>query len=102
MIQGRIIFQEGGNDMILVSKEWTNDYGACLSGDDNDLKTKSSLILQSQESQQVKVKVNQMVNGQRSIKSISKGLNQGLDETLVIRIDYLSTIPNPIGKLKSD
>ena len=52
--------------MIQVSKEWTNDYGACLSGDDNDLKTKSSLILQSQESQQVKV--NQMVNGQRSIK----------------------------------
>ena len=34
-------------DMILGSKEWTNDYGACLSGDDNDLKTKSRLILQS-------------------------------------------------------
>ena len=47
MIRGRIIFQEGGNDMIQVSKEWTNDYGACLSGDDNDLKTKSRLILQS-------------------------------------------------------
>ena len=54
--------------MIKVSKEWTNDYGACLSGDDNDLKTKSSLILQSQESQQVKVKVNLIVKGQRSRK----------------------------------
>ena len=52
MIRGRIIFQEGGNDMILGSKEWTNDYEACLSGDDNDLKTKTST------SQQVKVKVN--------------------------------------------
>ena len=42
MIRGRIIFQEGGNDMIQGSKEWTNDYGACLSGDDNDLKTKQA------------------------------------------------------------
>ena len=71
MIRGRIIFQEGGNDMIQVSKKWTNDYAAYLSGDDNDLKTKTNLILQSQESQQVKVKVNLMVNGQRSRKSIS-------------------------------
>ena len=68
MVRGRIIFQEGGNDMIRASKEWTNDYGACLSGDDNDLKTKTSLILQSQESQQVKVKVNIIIKAQRSRK----------------------------------
>ena len=43
-----------------------------------------------------------MVNGQRSINSIFKGSIQGLDETLVTRIDYLSIIPNPIRKLKSD
>ena len=71
MIRGRIIFQERGNDMIQGSKEWTNDYGAYLSGDDNDLKVKTSLILQSQESQQVKVKVNLMVNGRSSRKLIS-------------------------------
>ena len=29
-------------DMILGSKEWTNDYGVCLSDDDNDLKTKQA------------------------------------------------------------
>ena len=51
--------------MIQGSKQWTNDYGAYLIGDDNDLKTKTSLILQSQESQQVKVKVNLMVKGQQ-------------------------------------
>ena len=50
MIRGRIIFQEGGDDMILGSKEWTNDYGECLSDDDNDLKAKTSLFQQVNKS----------------------------------------------------
>ena len=52
--------------MIQGSKEWTNDYEACLSGDDNDLKIKTRIIQQIQESQQVKVKVIQIIEGQKS------------------------------------
>ena len=92
------------SDMIQVSKEWTNDYEACLSGDDNDLKTITSLILQSQESQQVKVRVNLIIKGQRSRKVNPRPSQWSRVEilNLIIKVGYLSINPNPIGKLKSD
>ena len=86
--------------MILGSKEWTNDYGACLSGDDNDLKTNTSLILQSQESQQVKV--NLIIKGQRSRKVNPRPSQCSRVETLNLILMVRLIIPNPIRKLKSD
>ena len=89
--------------MILGSKEWTNDYGAYLSGDYNDLKTITSLILQSQESQQVKVKVNLIVKGQRSRKVNPRPSQWSRVElNLILKVGYLFINPNPIGKLKLD
>ena len=56
------------SEFILLLTWCLKVYEACLSGDDNDLKTITSLILQSQESQQVKVRVNLIIKGQRSRK----------------------------------
>ena len=79
MIRGRIIFQEGGNDMIRVSKEWTNDYGAYLTGDDNDLKIKNKLTSTksrkstSQSQSQHNYQRSKVKEGQPKTKSMVKG-----------------------------